>query len=194
MEIRKRMKPIALLSAAAFLAACQTVTSPSIGRVSNVSADRPIGAYELGSGDQLRITVFGQPDLTGQFEVDGTGAIAMPLIGEVPVAELTVRELEAAITARLTDGYLRDPRVSAEVTNYRPYYILGEVNRPGEYPYTSGLTIQNAVAAAGGYTYRANQRIVHIKNLEEDRENSYELSPQLQVQPGDTVRIGERLF
>lgn len=188
-------KKSAISIAAIFLlAACQTVTTPSVQRSANAASDRQTNAYQLGSGDQLRITVFGQPDLTGEFEVDGTGSIAMPLIGEVPAADLTVRQLEAAIRDELANGYLRDPRVSAEVTNYRPYYILGEVNRPGEYPYTSGLTIQNAVAAAGGYTYRANQRVVFVKGLDDNRELTYELSPRIQVQPGDTIRIGERLF
>lgn len=189
---RALFRQVCAAAALSLVVACQS--APGAPRAADAFANREAPVYRLGSGDELRITVFGQPDLTGQFEVDGSGSIAMPLIGEVESAELTVRELETAITARLADGYLRDPRVSAEVTNYRPYYILGEVNQPGEYPYTSGLTVQNAVAAAGGYTYRANQRIVFIKSLEEDRELNYQLSPQIQVQPGDTIRIGERLF
>lgn len=186
------LRQICAAAALSLVVACQS--APGAPRAADASANRETPVYRLGSGDELRITVFGQSDLTGQFEIDGSGSIAMPLVGEVPAASLTVRELEDAIKARLADGYLRDPRVSAEVANYRPYYILGEVNRPGEYPYTSGLTVQNAVAAAGGYTYRANQRVVFIKALEDDRELNYQLSPQIQVQPGDTIRIGERLF
>ena len=189
---RALFRQVCAAAALSLVVACQS--APGGPRATDASANRETPVYRLGSGDALRITVFGQPDLTGEFEIDGSGSISMPLIGEVESAELTVRELETAIKARLADGYLRDPRVSAEVTNYRPYYILGEVNRPGEYPYNSGLTVQNAVAAAGGYTYRANQRVVFIKGLDEDRELNYQLSPQIQVQPGDTIRIGERLF
>ena len=87
-----------------------------------------------------------------------------------------------------------NPRVSAEVINYRPFYILGEVGRPGEYPYTSGLTVQNAVAAAGGFTYRANKRAVFIKSIDSDQEILYDLTPSTVVKPGDTIRIGERIF
>jgi polysaccharide export outer membrane protein len=175
--------------------ACETGTPASARPSSNsLEPTRTNPVYQLGSGDQLRITVFGQPDLTGEFDVDGSGVIAMPLIGEVAAQDLSVRELETLIASMLADGYIRDPRVSAEVTNYRPFYILGEVNRAGEYPFTSGLTVKNAVAAAGGYTYRANQRVVFIKALEADGEKSYDLDATIHVQPGDTIRIGERLF
>ena len=151
-------------------------------------------AYALGSSDRLRVNVFGHTDLSGEFEVDGTGLISMPLIGQLPAAGLSTAELENAIAARLSDGYVLNPRVSVEVINYRPFYILGEVGRPGEYPYTSGLTVQNAVAAAGGFTYRANKRIVYIKSMEGNEEVVYNLTPGTRVQPGDTVRIGERIF
>jgi protein involved in polysaccharide export with SLBB domain len=131
-----------------------------------VVQQQAIGAYTLGNGDQLRITVFGQPDLSGQFEVDGTGSISMPLIGQVEALGLTTPQLENRIVEMLEGDYVLNPRVSAEVINYRPYYILGEVNRPGEYPYNSGLTVVNAVAAAGGWTYRARKNVVYIKSVD----------------------------
>ncbi|WP_213268560.1 polysaccharide biosynthesis/export family protein [Hyphomonas sp.] len=151
-------------------------------------------AYALGSSDRLRVTVFGHPDLSGEFEVDGSGSISMPLIGQMRAIGLSTVELETAIAERLSDGYVLNPRVSAEVINYRPFYILGEVGRPGEYPYTSGLTVQNAVAAAGGFTYRANKRAVFIKSIDSDQEIAYDLTPSTVVKPGDTIRIGERIF
>ena len=107
---------------------------------------------------------------------------------------LSTAQLETSITETLAAGYILDPRVSVEVINYRPFYILGEVGTPGEYPYTNGLTVQNAVAAAGGYTYRANKRVVYIKSIESDREIAYDLTPGTVVKPGDTLRIGERIF
>ncbi|MBR9833835.1 MAG: polysaccharide export protein, partial [Alphaproteobacteria bacterium] len=95
---------------------------------------------------------------------------------------------------KLSDGYLLDPSVSAEVINYRPFFILGEISRPGEYPYASGLTVLNAVAAAGGFSYRANKKAVFIKAFEGEKEVAYQLNAQVMVQPGDTIRIGERIF
>lgn len=151
-------------------------------------------AYTLGSSDRLRVTVFGHPDLSGEFEVDGTGAISLPLIGQKAALGLSTSQLETSITQTLAAGYILDPRVSVEVINYRPFYILGEVGRPGEYPYTSGLTVQNAVAAAGGFSYRANKRVVYIKSVDSDREIAYDLTPGTVVRPGDTLRIGERIF
>ncbi|MBU6371304.1 MAG: polysaccharide export protein [Alphaproteobacteria bacterium] len=150
--------------------------------------------YRVGAGDRLRIIVFGQQDLGGEFQLDGSGVVSLPLIGQVVVKDKTVRELEMAIADRLRDGYLSDPRVSAEVLNFRPFYILGEVNRPGEYPYTDGLTVMKAVATAQGYTYRANQKRVFIKRAHETEEKAYPLQAATTVGPGDTIRIPERFF
>lgn len=179
-----------------FVAACETTipSGPSSVTGEQVVQQQAVGAYTLGNGDQLRITVFGQPDLSGQFEVDGTGSISMPLIGQVEALGLTTPQLEKRIIEMLEGDYVLNPRVSAEVINYRPYYILGEVNRPGEYPYNSGLTVVNAVAAAGGWTYRARKNIVYIKSVGSNQEQAIELTTSTVVQPGDTIRIIERHF
>lgn len=191
-----RLLVTALLGSLLFsIAACQSaVPAGSRAEISPAAQQQSIGAYTLGNGDQLRITVFGQPDLSGQFEVDGTGAISMPLIGQVQALGLTTPELEDHIVSVLEGDYVLNPRVSAEVINYRPYYILGEVNRPGEYPFTSGLTVMNAVAAAGGWTYRANKKVVYIKSVDSNEEQALELNTSTVVRPGDTLRIGERIF
>jgi len=178
------------------VAACET-TIPSASSstpAERVIQQQAVGAYTLGNGDQLRITVFGQPDLSGQFEVDGSGSISMPLIGQVDALGLTTPQLESRIVEKLEGDYVLNPRVSAEVINYRPYYILGEVNRPGEYPYTSGLTVVNAVAAAGGWTYRAQKKVVYIKSVDSLDEQAVELTTSTAVRPGDTIRIKERHF
>jgi polysaccharide export outer membrane protein len=191
-----RLLVTALLGTLLFsIAACQSAV-PAGQRTTTTPAaqQQSVGAYALGNGDQLRITVFGQPDLSGQFEVDGTGAISMPLIGQVQALGLTTPELEDHIVSVLEGDYVLNPRVSAEVINYRPYYILGEVNRPGEYPFTSGLTVMNAVAAAGGWTYRANKKVVYIKSVDSNEEQALELNTATVVRPGDTLRIGERIF
>ncbi|WP_429911169.1 polysaccharide biosynthesis/export family protein [Glycocaulis sp.] len=155
---------------------------------------RELVEYRLGSGDRLRVIVFGEDTLSGEYTVDGSGAVSLPLIGEVTAGGLSLREFQRAVEASLRDGYLNDPRVSAEVMNFRPFYIMGEVRDPGEYPFTSGLTVVNAVATAGGFSYRANTRVVFIKRAGADREVQYPLTVNTPVQPGDTIRIGERFF
>lgn len=194
LTLRSFFAPLAL-AVGLIVSACGT-TGPTAGARDDgiTTQSQEVTAYALGSSDRLRVTVFGHPDLSGEFEVDGTGAISMPLIGQIRAIGLSTVEFEKAIAERLSDGYVLNPRVSAEVINYRPFYILGEVGRPGEYPYTSGLTVQNAVAAAGGFTYRANKRVVFIKSIDVDQEIAYDLTPSTVVKPGDTIRIGERIF
>ena len=160
-----------------------------------LSADAASRAsYELGPGDKLRITVYNEAALTGEFTVTPTGTIAFPLIGAVPVKDGTIETLQQALTTRLADGYVNDPRVSVEIMTFRPYYILGEVNKPGEYPYSSGLTLGQAVAAAGGYTYRANKRTVFLRRVRSEERSVDLRGPAVSVLPGDTIRVGDRYF
>lgn len=176
------------------ISACQSTPATSGGAEPEAMAERTVGEYRLGSADQLRITVFGEPELSGEYVLDGTGTVSLPLIGEVPALNLTVREFQRAVEARYADGYLRAPRINAEVLNYRPFYILGEVRQPGEYPYTNGLTVLNAVATAGGFTYRANESSILIKGAEDSEEFRLKLDPSTQILPGDTIRVVERFF
>jgi len=151
--------------------------------------------YRLGAGDKVKISVFGEETLSGEFLIPGgVGTISFPLIGSVKASGLTVGELQDEIVGKLKPDYLKDPRVSVEVLNYRPFYILGEVGRPGEYPYTNGLTVLNAVATANGFTYRANTHLVYIKRAGASAEVQMKLDTMTAVEPGDTVRIGERFF
>lgn len=159
-----------------------------------VSAPPQSADYLLGTGDKVRVTVYGEESLSGEFYVTGSGLMSLPLIGEVKVAGLTVGQFQEAVQKALSDGYLKEPRVSAEVLTFRPFYILGEVDKPGTYPYTSGLTVLNAVATAGGFTYRADKKNVFIKHNGETSEVKTELTPSVLVAPGDTIRIGERFF
>jgi protein involved in polysaccharide export with SLBB domain len=150
--------------------------------------------YTLGSGDKVLVIVFGEPGLSGEFFVSSTGKVSFPLIGDVPAATLTVQAFQQELENGLRQGYLKEPRVSVEVLTYRPYYILGEVNKPGEYPYASGLTVMNAVATAGGFTYRAQTKKVFLRKNNETSERAYPLNAEVKVSPGDTIRIAERLF
>jgi len=156
--------------------------------------EESLPAYHLGSGDKVRIIVYGEATLSGEYSVSGSGTISFPLIGDVPATNRTIRDVQSDIEKKLSDGYLLKPQVSAEVLTYRPFYILGEVNRPGEYPYSSGLTVLKAVATAGGFTYRANNRRVYIKSGNGTGESAYNLTTMTPVAPGDTIRIGERHF
>lgn len=162
--------------------------------LTQVPAHLPETAYRLGAADKLRVTTFGEPTLTGEFTVGGNGVVSLPLVGDIAAQGITVAEFRDRFVDALKDGYIADPRVSVEVLTYRPYYVLGEVTRPGEYPYTNNLTVLNAVATAGGYTYRANIQRVYIKHQNETTEREYPLTVGTAVAPGDTIRIGERFF
>lgn len=151
-------------------------------------------AYRLGAGDKLLVNVFNEPELSGPVVVDGRGMVSLPLVGEVAAQGSTVADFRARVRDALSQGFLNDPQVVVEVMNFRPYYILGEIEKPGEYAYVEGMTVMNAVASAGGFTYRANKRTVFIKRAGEPDEQRVDLTSGLLVGPGDTVRIGERFF
>jgi len=154
----------------------------------------PTYSYALSGGDKLRVIVFGEPSLGGDYTIGGSGFISMPLIGEIEAKGLTSTQLQTRIAARLSDGYLKEPRVAVEVLTTRPFYILGEVNKPGEYPFANGLTVANAVAQAGGYTYRAKTKRVRIRHAGEDEATEYAVTPATPVAPGDTIQVQERWF
>jgi polysaccharide export outer membrane protein len=169
------------------------VSAPQAAAVAPASNGAEVAAYKLGAGDKLRIIVYGEQDLSGEFDVTGTGRVSLPLIGQVQAAGLTLEEFEHEIAGTLEQGYLTNPKVSAEVLNYRPFYIIGEVDKPGQYPYTSDMTVLNAVAVAGGFTYRANTDSVFITRGG-GSEVQYQASQQVKVLPGDVVRVPERFF
>lgn len=151
--------------------------------------------YRLGSGDRLKVTVFNEDDLSGEYEIDGTGVVAFPLIGEVAAAGGSPRDLEKKIANKLRRGYLKNPVVSIEVLTYRPFFILGEVKRPGSYPYKNGLTVLNAIALAGGYTYRAKHNLWVITRGNKPAWQEKEISNgAFVVMPGDTIVVPERFF
>ena len=151
-------------------------------------------AYRLGAGDRVKITVYGEPDLTGEFEISSDGILSFPLVGEVPAGGLSTRELETKLATLLKDGFLRNPKVNAEVVNYRPFFILGEVTKPGGYPYVNSMTVVTAVAIAGGYTPRANRREMDIVRTINQKREELTGSEQTPLLPGDIVTVRERFF
>lgn len=150
--------------------------------------------YNLGPGDQVRVTVFGESDLSGEFKVGDDGNISLPLIGPIKAQGLTTAQLEQTMIERLTPDYVKNPNVSIQVMNYRPFFIIGEVNSPGSYPYVSGMTVLEAVALAGGFTYRARTEQVYIKRSIDGASGENLLPIETAVMPGDVIRVRERYF
>ncbi len=157
------------------------------------SAD-DIKGYTLGAGDRLKITVFNETDLSGDFEVNGQGFISLPLVGQVKVIGQTTVEVQTLLTQKYGKDYLVNPNISVEVTNYRPFFIIGEVNHPGSYPYVNGMTVINAVALAGGYTPRANHDRIKIKHGSDTSDQEQEVKEDSAVLPGDVIQVPERFF
>lgn len=186
-KLQKFLMLMASLLGLAFPISAQATSSADIQAIGPVR-------YQLGSGDQVRVTVYGEEDLSGEFELDGTGTISLPLIGTVAVGGIDLGGAERLIEEKLADGYLINPRVSIEVLNYRPFYILGEVKKPGSYPFVNGMTILNAVALASGFTYRANEKKITITRKIDGEESKMQVDGTALVAPGDIIRVPERFF
>ena len=182
-----------LLHLALVLVAVPLVGCSSVG--SNLPPLPPPAAggdagYHLAPNDKLKITVFGAEDMSGDFAVNEAGNVAMPLVGDIKAAGLTPPEFARAIERRLKEGYMKDPKVSVQANAYRPVYIFGEVTKPGEYPYSTNMSVLNAVALGGGYSYRANQDFVVVSRGGRD----YKAGVTARLQPDDIVRVPERFF
>ncbi|MFT5274018.1 MAG: protein involved in polysaccharide export with SLBB domain [Saprospiraceae bacterium] len=149
--------------------------------------------YQLGPGDKLSILVFNQDDMSGEYTVNGSGGFIMPFIEGIQAEGLTIAELADVIIDKLKPAYLLNPRVSVEVLNFRPYYIIGEINSSGSYPYVESMTFLNAVAIAGGFSYRAKKKYVLVKREDSDGKE-VKLDINGVVMPGDIIRVKERLF
>ncbi len=188
---RMRGPILSLLAGATLLSGCATTRFPPLPASEIGQARQP---YTLGVGDKLRVNVYREPELSGEFAVGGAGTIAMPLVGEVPVKGLNRAQVEAELTRRLGAGYVRNPSVSVEVYDFRTFAILGEVQRPGTYPAREGTTLTSAIATAGGYTYRANERRLLLKRAEGSTYYDVDANADVEVRPGDTIRVTEVHF
>jgi polysaccharide export outer membrane protein len=179
-----RMMTLALC---AMLMACSTVSKTSLPGAESV-------VYELAPGDRLKLEVFREDTISGEYVINDQGFIGLPMAGEIRAAGKTLGQLRKELTAVLGQKYVRDARVSLEMVAYRPIYILGEVQKPGEYQFAEGMSVYGLVAKAGGFTYRANENVVFIRHDREAEERAYSLTSGAAVLPGDTVRIGARYF
>jgi polysaccharide export outer membrane protein len=152
-------------------------------------------ATHLQAGDKLRVTVYGEDALTGPYDINPGGYVSMPLVGAIRATGRTRSELERDIANRYrSGGFLQDPNVTVAVVDFQPFYVLGEAERPGEYPFRSGLNVHSAVAMAGGFTYRASRSSVLIRHIGEQLWREYSLTEPVPIAPGDLIRIPERYF
>lgn len=167
---------------------------PPYGAAGSAAAYEYDTGYRVGSGDRLTIRVAGEADLTNDYLVDGSGNISMPYIRTTYVGGMTAPEVERLVATRLRNGFLRNPSVSVQVTTLRPFFILGEVNTAGSFAYQSGMTVQNAIAIAGGYSPRAHQGPVMITRKNVDGTETHKVPVTTQVYPGDVIYVRERWF
>ena len=148
----------------------------------------------LHPGEKIRVIVFGEDRLSGEYEIDPAGFVSLPLAGTIKAAGLSKQQLERDLSKKFSGEYLRNPRVTVDITSFRPFYIMGEVVKAGEYPFKSGLNVLSAIAIAGGTTYRANRSTVLIQHIGENGFREYPLLPAIPVSPGDLIRVPERYF
>lgn len=151
-------------------------------------------APRLQRGDKIRIVVYGEDKVGGDYEIDPGGFVTMPLAGTVHAAGLTTAAFQRLLTKKLRSEYLKDPQVTVEVITFQPVYVMGEVERPGEYPFRTDLNVVTATALAGGVTYRGSRTTVEIRHAGEPAPREYPLAPTVPVFPGDTIKIPERYF
>lgn len=186
---RQRLSIALFLAASALLASCS-----SYRPAPKAFHEATIAPYRVDSGDRLRVTVFDQKDLTNTYSVDQAGYVAFPLIGSVAARGRTIQELESQIATQLQKGFLRNPDVSIEVDRYRSIFVMGEVGQPGQYTYVPGMTIQNAIALAGGYTPRALQANADVTRKINGEILTGRVLISNPVLAGDTIYVRERLF
>jgi len=147
---------------------------------------------ELQPGEKIHVLVYGEPSLSGDYQIDPSGFVSLPLAGTVKAAGLTQQQLEQELARKFSSGYLTDPKITVGVAEFRPFYIVGEVEKPGAYPYTGGLTVLSAIAIAGGTTYRANQSRVLIQHAGEGSMREYDMDEPIPILPGDIIQIPRR--
>lgn len=179
------------------LAACENVATLGPATQAEQAAlvqSAALSAPQLQPGDKIKITVFGEDRLSGEFEIDQAGYVSLPLAGTLKAAGLSKQQMEQSLAKKFSSEYLRNPKVTVDISNFRPFYIMGEVAKPGEYPFKNGLNVMSAIALAGGMTYRAKQSNVQIQHVGEAGFKEFTMSPTIPVLPGDLIRIPQRYF
>jgi len=176
------------------LGGCSSLTQFGFAPAPDVSLAKLDRIYRLGVGDKLKVEVFGEPELTGESEVNASGNISLPLLGDVPAKGTTLDQFSGTLRQRLQHGYIKNPQLNVQVLNYRPIYVQGEVKHGGEFPFKAGLSIADAVALAGGYTYRAVSTSILLRRQGEATGRSIPMDGSIPVLPGDNLLVQERFF
>lgn len=187
--VKRHSLSVALVAVCALVSSCS-----SYQPAPKAFHEATIQPYRVDSGDRLRVTVFDQKDLSNTYSVDQAGYIAFPLVGAVPARGRTLQELEGQLAAKLQQGYLRDPDIAIEVDRYRSIFVMGEVGQAGQYTYVPGMTVQNAIAVAGGYSSRASQANADITRKINGEIMTGRVLISDPVLAGDTIYVRERLF
>jgi polysaccharide export outer membrane protein len=188
---------LAIVSLALLLSACSADRGLPLRSAQEVDRVRSANLgkdYLLAPNDEVALAVYGEPELSKTYKIGPDGNLEIPLIGKVPAAGQTIATVAAAVQSRLGSQFMQNPSVAGSIVTYRPFYILGEVNKPGQFPYSAGLTLEGAVALAQGYSYRAQMDYVFIQPEDQDEEVRVKVSPGLIVRPGDRIRVAERFF
>ncbi len=191
MHINSKLSPIFLAALLVAFLSCAPIPL-SLNEVStDANAQQP---YKLGAGDKIRLLLYGDDVFSGEYKVSSAGNVSLPLVGIIRAKDKTIDELRDDIIRALTTGYYLDPHLAAEIVEYRPFYIFGEVKRPGNYPYVAGLTLGQAVSIAGGYTYRANTKTLSMQRVGTEAPVRVQSAEVRAIRPGDTIEIMERYF
>ncbi len=173
---------------------CSSATQFGFAPATDVSLGKLDRIYRLGVGDRLKVEVFGEPELTGESDVNASGNISLPLLGDVPAKGTTLDQFSGTLRQRLQQGYIKNPQLNVQVLNYRPIYVQGEVRHGGEFPYKPGLSIADSVALAGGYSYRAVTNSIFLRRQGESGGRSIPMDGSIPVLPGDNLLVQERFF
>src|SRR6266516_3177899 len=185
------VRALGVIALVLLVGACGSLSDPE---AAGLAATSSMTELRLAPGDKVRVIVFGEDKLSGEYQVDNAGSLSLPLAGTIRGAGLTKTELERSLTKQLQGEYLRNPKVTIDVTSFRPFYVLGEVSKPGEYQYRSGLNVLSAIAIAGGATYRASTSKVMIQRSGSTEMTEYPQATTVLIMPGDVVRVPERFF
>lgn len=195
-----QLRNIICMLIAAFLAGCSAYgqpgpVDPQLARAAAPTATRGAGSpYLLGPGDKLRIKAYDDANLTGEYEVNSAGYISFPLVGQVKAAGTTTSQLEQTLVARMKGKIAQDPKINIELATYASFYIHGEVKKAGVYPYQPGLTVADAIATAGGLTYRANENTIYLQHAGARAQQVVTIDEPVRIYPGDNIRVSERMF
>lgn len=194
-DVKKKWRQAILCLSVLLVAACGSSVGSFPTETAPMKISNPTESYLLEPGNRIRLIVFNETSLSGDFTLDPVGNISLPLVGNIPASGVTVKTLAKRIEDTLKrDGFLHNPSVAVEIQTYRPFYVLGEVRQPGEFPYTNGLTVLSAIARAGGYDYRAFQGEIVLSRMVGEEQKDFRANERTPLLPGDIVKVLERRF